>query len=151
MNIIPGLSISPLPFHNYSLPHFFLTRQRRFSYSSSQSERDLPPPCVLLPPLRLPSTVLTTRLFSRYTTFFQDHESPTGTLIFCSRRANCTKKLSNKLLSSIINFDQNRVVSHVDGSIKHQKSRRPPGGRGGFDYHLLNLRSTIFPHIIKVL
>lgn len=49
-----------------------------FSYSSGHLKRGLPPPRVLfLPLLRLLLAALTTRLFSRHTTFFQGCETIT--------------------------------------------------------------------------
>lgn len=110
--ILYRVYLSSLAPHNYSLPHFFLARQRRSPTLRVIRSKILPPPRVLLPPLRLPSTVLTTRLFSCYTTFFQGYESTnfSGALIFYFQRANWKRNVFPTELLSAIDFDRNCVT-----------------------------------------
>lgn len=110
--------LSSLVSHNYPFPCFFLPQQRRSpTLRVIRNEIFLHRVFLLLPHLfvfLLP--VLTTRLFSRYTTFFQGYESKSfpGVLIFPSFDVLIAEEtfffFSTKLLTIV---NQNCVASKI--------------------------------------
>jgi len=103
-----------------------------------ESFGDLPPPHVLLPPLCPTPTILTTRLFSRYTTFFQGYvpADPRGSDFSFSTHVDCirgrgdsstlkpTRNCYTRLLRSIRRVTSKIVCGCIsEESQKHQESR----------------------------
>jgi len=84
-----------------------------------ESFGDLPPPHVLLPPLRPTPTILTTRLFSRYTTFFQGYVPviSRGSDFSFSTHVDCIRgrgdiEANTKLLYAIATFNQTCYIEY---------------------------------------
>jgi len=115
-----------------------------FSYSLGHLERDLPPPRVLLPSLHPLATVLTTRLFSRYTTFIQGYVLSRGsdlsfflsTLIASTEEAifhKVTYLRTNLRLLCLIKHQMLHRKSCVDKLVNNHKSKNCEKLKGGLD------------------
>ena len=136
-----GFQLSPLC--NHSLPRFFFTLRMAaaFSYSLGHLERDLPPPRVLLPSLRPPVTVLTTRLFSRYTTFIQGYVLSCGfdllpTLIASKEEVIFQQSHIQHKLTRLLCLIKHQMLhrkSCVDKLVNNHKSRNCEKLKGGLD------------------